>query len=511
MLCKYFLLILYQSKKTVMKPLFTYVVAIFLLTLAGEQAYAQTYTFDNTRPNCDGTWNNSDCWEKVDFPSCTNSTAQIPPTTPLTNCQVNIVINGELTFGGNLVFGGNFNSLTVNSGAVFTITGDVTIQSLRSINFVTNGGRINIQGASGIIFQSGTKSGNTVNLTRLNISGNNFGSVNTTNIQLSNYTELNINTGGTLISSGPTSYSGQEIDINVNGGFFRTASLSIAGNQNRLNTSNNATVVIDGDVKFVGNDSGLDVRGNSEIEIGGNVQTQPNSSFKIEDGSVVRMCGTGVNSPSNEELEELERTLNITIGNCRILPVEYLFIKAAYLKESRSSNLVWATAKEWESSHFEIERSTQGLNFQKIGEIQAVGYKDTRTDYEFVDEFLPLSGGNILYRIKQVDLDGSYSYSKVLSVRAQGIEFTSGTWRAYPNPTTGESLKIGLLDRGAYQEEALSFRIIHPMYITASTTVGSEEELNQLLSVQASKIPKGVFVVEIQWGQKIEHIKVLKQ
>lgn len=194
-----------------------------------------------------------------------------------------------------------------------------------------------------------------------------------------------------------------------------------------------------------------------------------------------------------------------------ILPVEFAFLKIDANQKSRSNLMYWATTKEWEASHFEIERAVNGTSFKKVGEVMAAGWSDQLMEYSFEDKDLPLSGGNIFYRLKQVDFNGRSSYSKIISAKINGIEFTTGTWRAYPNPTTGESLKIGLLDRMAYKDEPLTFRIIHPTAITAATTVGSEEELNQILTVHASKIPKGVFVVEVQWGQKIEHIKVLKQ
>ena len=44
----------------------------------------------------------------------------------------------------------------------------------------------------------------------------------------------------------------------------------------------------------------------------------------------------------------------------------------------------------------------------------------------------------------------------------------------------------------------------------ASNELGSVEELNGFLQQQVSRIPKGVFVIEIKWADKVEHIKMLK-
>jgi hypothetical protein len=98
-----------------------------------------------------------------------------------------------------------------------------------------------------------------------------------------------------------------------------------------------------------------------------------------------------------------------------------------------------------------------------------------------------------------------------MSVRTSGIEFTTGVWRAYPNPTNGNQLRINLLDRSQYEEETITFRLVHPSSQSQVMAVASEEEMNAAIAQMVGRIPKGVFVVEIQWGQKVEHIKVLKQ
>ncbi|EKB47803.1 hypothetical protein [Cecembia lonarensis] len=195
----------------------------------------------------------------------------------------------------------------------------------------------------------------------------------------------------------------------------------------------------------------------------------------------------------------------------RILPVELADFQVNLLNESRSAKLVWSTTKEWESSHFEVERATQGLNFEKIAEVNAAGWSNVLMDYAFEDDKLPLGGANVLYRLKQVDMNGNAHYSNVLSIRTPGVEFTTGVWRAFPNPSTNNELRISLLDRDQYDEEAITFRLVHPSAQTMAVSVRSESEMNDKLSQMVSRIPKGVFVVEIQWGQKVEHIKVLKQ
>jgi hypothetical protein len=196
----------------------------------------------------------------------------------------------------------------------------------------------------------------------------------------------------------------------------------------------------------------------------------------------------------------------------KILPVEFVDFKAEYLNSDNGAALTWSTAKEWENSHFEIERSMNGIkDFKKVGEVQGMGWKDSVSEYEFRDNGLPLKGSDVYYRLKQIDFNGRYSYSKVVSVKVPGAKVTQGVWRAYPNPTNGESLHISLLDNAGYSGENMSFRIIHPTLISNPISVNSESQMNEALAKMVGGIPKGVFVIEIRWGQKVEHIKVLKK
>ncbi|EKB47804.1 hypothetical protein [Cecembia lonarensis] len=238
--------------------------------------------------------------------------------------------------------------------------------------------------------------------------------------------------------------------------------------------------------------------------------TSEDGTFISDEPELVGVEGGGYFLTVIDEDTGACRTYDLSISS-RILPVIYKSIKLNYSETLRLVFFTWSTTKEWEASHFEIERASQGINFEKVGEVKAAGWSDQLTEYVFEDKMLPLTGGNLLYRLKQVDFNGDYHYSEVLSVRIPGMEFTQGVWRAFPNPTDGNALQVSLLDASQYNEEPITFRLIHPMMQTPALTVDSETAMNEALSGGLSRMPKGVFVVEVQWGQKIEHIKVLKK
>ncbi len=95
---------------------------------------------------------------------------------------------------------------------------------------------------------------------------------------------------------------------------------------------------------------------------------------------------------------------------------------------NKQIKLDWITAVETNSNRFEIERSTDGHKFEKIGTIAAVGNTNQTHKYSFND-FSPTDGTNY-YRLKQVDNDELTTYSKVVSLKYTN----SGKMSVYPNP-----------------------------------------------------------------------------
>ena len=90
--------------------------------------------------------------------------------------------------------------------------------------------------------------------------------------------------------------------------------------------------------------------------------------------------------------------------------------------------LNWQTASEFNNDHFEIDHSADGINFSSIGIVKGNGSTSIPKDYQFVDAN-PVNGNNY-YRLKQVDIDGNYTYSSIVVVK-----FATGfTYKVYPNP-----------------------------------------------------------------------------
>jgi|GEM_PF-2459477 len=93
-----------------------------------------------------------------------------------------------------------------------------------------------------------------------------------------------------------------------------------------------------------------------------------------------------------------------------VLPVNLVSFNAEAV--SNGIELTWQTASESNSDRFEIERSTNGINYSNIGTVAAAGNSSSLLTYNFTDAN-PVNGNNF-YRLRQVDIDGQANYSQVV-------------------------------------------------------------------------------------------------
>lgn len=122
---------------------------------------------------------------------------------------------------------------------------------------------------------------------------------------------------------------------------------------------------------------------------------------------------------------------NITFGDIPSgtpLPVELSSFSAAAKENSVMLN--WVTATEVNSAMFVLERNG-GLSWQVIANIKASGNSNAVKNYSFTDKYLKLA--TYQYRLKMIDVDGSFSLSKIVAVDLAAPKMFS-VKQNYPNP-----------------------------------------------------------------------------
>ena len=95
-----------------------------------------------------------------------------------------------------------------------------------------------------------------------------------------------------------------------------------------------------------------------------------------------------------------------------VVPLAWQFVKAQLV--NTTTLISWATSQEINTKKFEVEHSEDGNGFVKIGEVAAAGNSSTASNYNFT-HLKPVVGFNY-YRIKQIDIDGSFKYSVIVKV-----------------------------------------------------------------------------------------------
>lgn len=176
--------------------------------------------------------------------------------------------------------------------------------------------------------------------------------------------------------------------------------------------------------------------GSNAVSVG----NQDNGRFNCSGGSVmgnIATIGSNINTVTNwttsaTPLSPAVSACNYTSSS---LPVRLISFKSEV--QSAVIELTWQTGEEINNSHFEIERSSNAQNFEAIGRIMGTGNSTAKQIYSYLD-VSPKIGLNY-YRLKQVDLDGQFEYSRIVSARLTGF----GLFKAYPNPVV-EILTIEL-------------------------------------------------------------------
>jgi hypothetical protein len=112
------------------------------------------------------------------------------------------------------------------------------------------------------------------------------------------------------------------------------------------------------------------------------------------------------------------------------LPVEWLYFSAT--PDSNKVNLNWATASEVNNAAFEIERSADGTYYTYLSTVNAHGNGNSSTTQKYKScDKQPLPNTSY-YRLKQIDKNGVYKYSSVVSVNFNQTSFIE----VYPNPSS---------------------------------------------------------------------------
>ncbi|MBB6609467.1 T9SS type A sorting domain-containing protein [Pontibacter sp. Tf4] len=213
---------------------------------------------------------------------------------------------------------------------------------------------------------------------------------------------------------------------------------------------------------------------------------------------------TYTNSLTSTGINSLTR---MTLGsNVTPLPVELLSFTA--VKQGTNAVLKWATASERNNSGFEVQVSTDGLTFQKIGFVESrVGTSAIKQEYSFTDSRHGKNGVQY-YRLKQIDFDGTFKLygPKVIDY---GTVTKIAPAIVYPNPFT-DNLRVII--------ETPTAGKAHVKLYTVSGQLLKEEVLqveagkdDHTLNLGSGTYAPGLYMLVIELNQQVQTLKLMKE
>ncbi len=393
-------------------------------------------------------------------------------------------------------------TLSLADNSSLLVQEDVEVTTDNLVNGIRFSGNSSGSFDSDVLFD-GTNS--TLNLSDdaiVTVSGS-FDAEGGADIFLNNSANLTLNSTLTLNNSGTTLNLTGDSEIvilgssNIDGG----ADVSLTGNSN---------VNFKGNLSF-DNTSGTTWTNSqtSYVLVEGNFAKGPRSSLTIRNSGVFEICA-GIFPDQVTDSNIVTDPAPAYYGGCRILPVEFVSFNVIFKANSRSAFLDWSTAKEWQNSHFEIERSLNSINgWKTIDIVLGNGFTDEIVNYNFIDQELPLLGGNIYYRLKQVDENGNSSYSNTKAIQVEPLH-SNKNWKLYPNPTNGNSFKLELIDPSAFGDEIITVRIISPIGNYQIFSNSDSNEISNEIQEFLMKSSAGIYIIQINWGKNKEVHKIIR-
>jgi hypothetical protein len=174
-----------------------------------------------------------------------------------------------------------------------------------------------------------------------------------------------------------------------------------------------------------------------------------------------------------------------------VLPVRLISFTLSHQKADVL--IQWSTSTEENASHFEVEKSTDGNQWNTISQVNAAGHSGTVMNYSFIDRnsTAPLS----YYRLKEVDINGQFVYSSVKSIKSE---------------VSNEILNITSLGQG---KVALKFASavsgkVSVRIISYNGQIMSEQIVNNPLGQIMLNFPnKGNYIVSVSNGNSVNTAK----
>jgi len=167
-------------------------------------------------------------------------------------------------------------------------------------------------------------------------------------------------------------------------------------------------------------------------------------------------------------------------------------------------DLKWTTVDERNVSHFEIEKSTDGVNYSQEGLVFAYGNTTEKKNYSFSDDIANVQSNIVYYRLRSLDIDGKSQLSqiRVIRISKQNAEISLIT---YPNPTSSE-LRVTVPAVWQNKEVAIEVYNTNGQRVKAVRTAS----MSQTETISVRELSNGIYIIKASCGSEAAQQKFIK-
>ena len=260
-------------------------------------------------------------------------------------------------------------------------------------------------------------------------------------------------------------------------------------------------IVADNNVNYLG-------LGDVEVELSGKLTLATSTKLLLSANSVIKIEGGNINGNVNTQqiliggvvkydgsLDMVKTGFTYADNTTGVSPNGFFtpsilavhFVNFSAVKTTKSNVLLtWTTSEEVNNKHFNLQKSVDGVNWKQIATVFPQTVNDNQKTYQYTDP--NVATGQIYYRILQVDLDGSYTYSEVRTVNG---DVTGSTIKAYASSpdvivleSTGGALAAGSKVSVLTSTGQLVFR----------TSIQQQTKV----SIRTNKQLSGIYIVSVE-------------
>jgi len=280
-------------------------------------------------------------------------------------------------------------------------------------------------------------------------------------------------------------------------GVLRNANINLNFSETVTKNAGNITIVRSSDNTVI---ETINVTSGQVTGSGTAYVVNPSTTLASNTTFSVRITGGAFLDATNTEFPALTgNKYQFTTGTT--LPLFWLSTNAVF--ENGQVNISWRTTGELNTSHFEIERSADDVSYETIGQTASINNAGEHP-YSFADKDVQ-PGYTYYYRLKQVDIDGRFTYSSTLKVDIGGKR--TATLRVSNNPVRTDMIMTILL------AQAQTARLV-VVNQTGATVLERKENLQAgetIMTVRTSNLSTGIYYLVLYAGRDKLRATLIKQ